>query len=101
MNQKMLGDLMQQAQAMQGHMARIQKEAAQKTVTATTGGGMVCVTANGQQEIVSLTIDPEIIQSGDVDMLRDLILSGVNEVLRKSKAMMSEELKALGLPNLF
>ena len=63
-----MANLMKQAQAMQAQMAKLQEEAATKTVTGTAGGGMVSVTANGGMEIVSVVINPEAAKSGDVDM---------------------------------
>ena len=78
---------------MQSEIARIQEELADKTVEASSGGGMVTVVANGKQEVVSIKIEPEIIKGDDQEMLQDLIVAGVNEALRKSKEMMEEELK--------
>lgn len=90
-----MGNLMKQAQAMQERMAKIQEEAAAKTVTATAGGGMVSVTASGALQLVSVTIDPEVLKSQDADMLQDLILAATNEALRKAREMMAEEMQAV------
>ncbi len=97
MNRKMLGDLMQQAQALQGKMAKMQEEAAKKTIETSAGGGMVSVVINGKQQVLAIRLDPEIVKSGDVEMLQDLVLAAVNEAIRKSQAMVSEEMKGLGL----
>ncbi len=97
MNKKMLGDLMQQAQALQGKMAKLQEEAARKTTEATSGGGMVTVTINGRQEVLTMILDPEIVRGGDVQMLQDLIIAAVNEAIRKSQQMVSDDMKGLGI----
>ncbi len=100
MNKKMLDDLMQQAQALQGRMAKMQEEAALKTVEASSGGGMVCVTLNGKQEFLAIKIDPEVVRAGDVEMLQDLVMAAVNEGVRKSQEVMSQALKTVtgGIP---
>ncbi len=90
-----LSNIMKQAQAMQEQMAKIQEEAAAKTVEGTAGGGMVTVTASGAMQIVSLRIDPEVLKSGDADMLQDLIVAAANDALRKARDMMTEEMKAI------
>ncbi|HEY5600078.1 MAG TPA: YbaB/EbfC family nucleoid-associated protein [Candidatus Manganitrophaceae bacterium] len=104
-NRKMLGDLMKQAQALQERMAKLQEEAAKKTVEASSGGGMVTVKFNGKQELLSVSIDPEVIKSGDVEMLQDLFIAAVNEGLRNSRQLVAEEMKGmtggLNIPGLF
>src|SRR5689334_24180384 len=74
-----MNNILKQAQAMQEQMARIQEQAASKTATGTSGGGIVTVTANGAMQIVSVVIDPEVVKSGDVDMLQDLVVAATNE----------------------
>jgi len=99
------GDMMRQAQALQEKLARLQEEAGKKTVEATAGGGMVTVVANGRQEIVSVKIDPEVVNPQEVEMLQDLILAAVNEARRKAQELMAEQMKALTggiqIPGLF
>jgi DNA-binding YbaB/EbfC family protein len=100
-----IGNIMKQAQAMQEQLAKIQEEAGQKTVDGTAGGGMVTVTANGAMQIIAIKIDPEVIKSGDADMLQDLVVAATNEALRKAREMMSQEMKSvtggLQIPGLF
>jgi hypothetical protein len=100
-----MGNLMKQAQAMQEQMAKIQEQAAAKRVTGTAGGGMVTVTANGGMEIVSVSVDPEVAKTGDVEMLQDLIMAAANDALRKARELMAEEMKAvtggLRIPGMF
>jgi len=81
---------------MQEQLARIQEEAGNKTVEATSGGGMVTVIANGRQEILSIKIEKEVINPEDAEMLQDLIVAATNEALRKARDMMAEEMKGLG-----
>ena len=99
------GDMMKQAQALQEKLARLQEEAGKKTVEASAGGGMVTVVANGKQEIVSIKIDPEVVNSQEVEMLQDLILAAVNEARRKAQEVMADQMKALTggiqIPGLF
>lgn len=100
-----MNNILKQAQAMQEQMARIQEQAASKTETATSGGGIVTVTANGAMQVVSVVIDPEVVKSGDVDMIQDLVVAATNEALRKAKELMESEMKALTggmkIPGLF
>jgi DNA-binding YbaB/EbfC family protein len=87
--------ILKQAQAMQEQMAKLQEQAALKTVDGTAGGGIVTVTANGAMQIVGVRIDPEVVKSGDVEMLQDLVAAAANEALRKAKELMEGEMKAL------
>ena len=100
-----LTDMIRQAQLLQEKMVKIQEEAAKKTVEATAGGGMVTVVANGKQEIISIKIDPEVVNPNDVDMLQDLILAAVNEARRRAQELMADQMKAitggLQIPGLF
>jgi nucleoid-associated protein EbfC len=100
-----MANLMKQAQAMQAQMAKLQEEAATKTVNGTAGGGMVSVTANGGMEIVSVVINPEAVKSGDVDMLQDLVLAASNDALKKARQMMADQMKSvtggMNIPGLF
>ena len=102
---KGMADLMKQAQKMQKRMLEIQEELKNRTVEAKVGGGMVTVVANGHQEIISITIAPEVVDPDDVEMLEDLVLAAVNEARRKSQEMMSTEMEKLtggmNLPGLF
>lgn len=95
MSKKMLGNLMKEAQKMQAEMAKMQEEAKQKTVEASSGGGMVTVVANGGGEIVSIAIDREVVNPEDIDMLQDLIIAASNEALRRASEMVNEEMSKL------
>jgi len=102
---KGLGGIMKQAQEMHARISKLQEEMAGKTVEASSGGGMVNVVMNGKQEILSVKIDPEVVNREDVEMLQDLIAAAVNEAVRKSQEMMTEEMKkatgGLSIPGLF
>ena len=89
---KGFGSMLKQAKKIQDEMAKIQEELAAKKVEASSGGGMVTVEMNGNQEIVSIKIDPEVINSGDKEMLEDLVLTAVNEGMRKAKDLMKEKI---------
>ena len=107
MSKKMFGDIMKQAQKMQEQLGKIQEETGNKTVEASSGGGMVSVTANGRQEILSIKIEKDVVNPDDVDMLQDLVLAATNEALRKARDMMAEEMKGMtggmgmNIPGLF
>jgi hypothetical protein len=101
-NKNMISNLMKQAQQMQERVKKLQEEAAGKTVDASAGGGMVTVVANGRQEVVSIKIDPSVVDPKDIEMLQDLVTAAVNEALRKSQDLMKQEMARLtagmGLP---
>lgn len=90
-----MAGLMKQAQAMQERMTKIQEEASKKEVSGSAGGGIVTFTVTGGMQVTSVKIDPEVVKSGDVDMLQDLTLAAANEALRKAREMMADELKSL------
>jgi len=92
---KGMGNIMKQAQKLQSKMAKMQEELADKIVEATSGGGMVKVTANGRQQIVSINIEQEVVDPDDVEMLQDLILAAVNDALDKSQEMVSSQMGKL------
>jgi nucleoid-associated protein EbfC len=94
--------LLQQAQQMQGRLQQIQDELQQRTVSASAGGGMVTVNADGKGQIRSIKIDPSVVDPKDVEMLEDLILVALNDVQRRATALAQEEMGkltgGLGLP---
>ena len=92
---KGFGNMMKEAQKLQAQMEKMQEEIAKKTVDATAGGGMVTVQANGKQELLSIKIDPEVINKDDAQMLEDLVLAACNEALRKSRDLVQQELGKL------
>jgi DNA-binding YbaB/EbfC family protein len=99
-----MGQLLKQAQKFQARMAELQEELNQRTVEASAGGGMVTAVANGKQEVLSIAIDPEVVDPTDVEMLQDLILAAVNDALNRAKEMTNEEMgkltKGMNIPGL-
>lgn len=95
-------DLMRQVQRMQRDMERIQAEAAQEVVTVTAGGGAVTIAITGGLQVQSITLQPEVVDPEDVEMLQDLLVAAVNEAIQKAQALMSDRMGALtggmGLP---
>ena len=100
-----MANIMKQAQQMQVQMAKLQEEAATKTVTGSAGGGMVTVTANGALEVVSVRIDPEALKDADAEMLQDVVLAATNEALKNARQLMAEQMKSvtggMNIPGLF
>jgi DNA-binding YbaB/EbfC family protein len=92
---KGMGNLMKQAQQMQAKMAKMQEEVGKRTVEAAAGGGMVKVVVTGKQEVLSIEIEPEVVDPDDVEMLQDLVLAALNQALRESQAMMTDEMSKL------
>jgi hypothetical protein len=87
--------VMRQAQELQAKLAKAQQELADITVEASSGGGAVKVTINGQQKIQSVKISPEAINPDDVEMLEDLVLTAVNEAIAKSQELAAQRLGKL------
>ncbi len=94
--------MMKQMQKAQAQMAAVQEGLAEKTVDATAGGGMVKVVVTGDGALRSLTIDPEVVDPDDVDMLQDLVMAAVNEGKRRASELAAAEMQkaagAMGLP---
>jgi len=90
---------------MQSKMAKIQEELANEEFEVSSGGGMVTVKMNGQQDMLGIKIDPEVFKEDDREMLEDLIVAAVSEARRKAldltKERMSELTGGLPLPGLF
>lgn len=90
---------------MQNRLVKIQEELANETVEATAGGGAVKAVATGQQKLVSIEIDPAVVDPGDVEMLQDLVVVAVNDVLSKAQELASQRLSSLTggikIPGLF
>jgi DNA-binding YbaB/EbfC family protein len=86
---------MQQLQAMQRQMDEVQAEIEQKEVETTAGGGAVAVKVSGKKELVSVTIDPDVMDKDDPEMLQDLIIVAVNEGLRQIEEISKSEMEKL------
>jgi DNA-binding YbaB/EbfC family protein len=90
-----MGDLIRQAQEIQKKVAERQAQLAAKTIEATVGGGMFTVAVNGSGLLTDIRLEREVINPGEADMLRDLILAAANEALRKAQEMAAEEMSQL------
>ncbi len=99
------GGMAQKLQELQQQMADTQAALGDKTIEVTAGGGVITVEITGHQKINKITIDPEVIDPDDVEMLQDLIMAAVNEAIEKSQEMASGELEGLtgglNIPGLF
>ena len=84
--------MMAQIQQMQEQMAQAQSELSQETVTATVGGGVITVSMTGDQVCQSIKIAPELLEDVDLEMLQDLITSGVNAAIEKSRALAEDKM---------
>ena len=100
-----LGDILKQAQEMQSRFAQMQEELGTREAEASSGGGMVTVVANGRQEILRIRIEQAVFESGDKEMLEDLVTAAVNAALAQAKAMLEAEVSRLAggmnIPGLF
>ena len=97
-----MNNLMKQAQRMQRQMEEQQAALEQQEFTAQAGGGMVSVTMTGKREVTKVTLEPEVVDPDDIEMLEDLITAAVNEVLHQVEAANDEMTSKLtgGLGNL-
>ena len=84
-----INQMMKQAQQMQ---ERLQKQMGDMRVEASSGGGMVTVVVNGNKQLQSLKIDPEVVSKDDVEMLQDLILAAINDAHRKADEELSRQM---------
>lgn len=100
-----IGNIMKQAQQMQRRMAQLQEELENKSVEASAGGGMVTAVVSGKQQLLDLKIDPAAVDPDDVEMLQDLVTAAVNEAIKQSQKLASEEMSKLtggmNIPGLF
>jgi len=87
-----LGNMMKQVQQMQAKMEQMQAELERAEVEATAGGGMVKVVANGKHDVLSITIDPQVVDKDDVEMLQDLIVAAINQARQKVQELQAEQM---------
>ena len=102
---KDLGKLLKKAQEVQERLADMQAKLGERTVESTAGGGMVTVVMNGRHELVSIKIEPEVVNPSDVEMLEDLVIAAVNEARSKVDEIIKNEMSSLTgdlpLPGMF
>jgi DNA-binding YbaB/EbfC family protein len=89
------GAMLQQLQKLQEEMVKTQEALGDETVTVTAGGGAITVVISGHQKIQSITIEPEVVDPDDVEMLQDLVMAAVNEAIDKSQQLATDRLGAL------
>ena len=102
-----LGNLMNLAQKLQGDVAKMQEELAAMQCEASSGGGMVTATVNGQYELVGISIEKAVVDPADVSMLQDLVLAAVNQAMTKMRETAKDEMSKItgglnipGMPNM-
>ncbi|MCX6561916.1 MAG: YbaB/EbfC family nucleoid-associated protein [Candidatus Aminicenantes bacterium] len=93
---KGIGDLNKMLKTAKEMQERMQKEMAEMRVEGTSGGGMVVLTVDGQKNLMSLKLDPEVVNKDDVDMLQDLIVAAFNDAAAKVDDQMSQKMGAMG-----
>ena len=100
-----MNNLVRQAQQMQSKISRVQEEIGKKTIEASTGGGVVTAKVNGKQELLELSIDPEVLDPEDVEMLEEMVVGAVNQAMEAAGDMMNAEIEkitgGLSVPGLF
>lgn len=98
-----MNQLLAQAQKMQKDMEKAQEEVTALTADATVGGGAVKAVVNGSHEVVSLSIDPGVVDPEDVEMLQDLVVAAINEAMRKIEEISAERMSrvtgGMGMPH--
>jgi DNA-binding YbaB/EbfC family protein len=87
--------MLQQAQQMQSKLASTQAELANKTVESSVGGGKITVTANGAGDVLSIKIDPSVVDPQDVEILEDLVLAGVKQAIEDGRKLAADEMKKI------
>lgn len=90
-----LGDMMKQMQKMQAKMEEMQAELEKTEVEGSSGGGMVKVVCNGKSDVISITIDPEVVDKDDVEMLQDLIIAAINQAREKVQELQAQQMSSL------
>lgn len=90
-----MGNMMKQFQQMQAKMEKMQAELEELEIEGTAGGGMVKAVVNGKQDIISISIDPEVVDPEDVEMLQDLIVAALNQAKEKAAETQAEMMSGL------
>jgi DNA-binding YbaB/EbfC family protein len=90
-----MNQMLKQAQAMQAKMQQAQEELKQARIEGSAGGGMVKAVVNGQGELISVKLSPEVVNPDDVEMLEDLILAAVSDAANKARELMEQRMGAI------
>ena len=94
-----MNQLLKQAQKMQADMLKTQEDIEAKEIEVTSGGGAITLTMTGKKRVKSIKIKPEVVDSNDVEMLEDLIMTAVNEGIKKADELMEEGMKKYNIPS--
>lgn len=98
------GNMMAQFKKMQDEMMKVQEALQHERITVTAGGGAVTVVISGAQRVQSIMVSPELMQSGDVEMLGDILVAAINDAVEQSQTLAAERLNSvtggLGLPGM-
>ena len=98
-------NLMKQANQMQAKMKKVQEELAAREYEAQAGGGGISVKVNGDNQMTSITINPEVLEGGDAEMLQDLVMAATNEALKLAKETHQKEMAKItggfNMPGMF
>lgn len=100
-----MAQLLKQANQMQSKMKKVQEELAARNYEGTSGGGAVKISVNGEHYIKSVTINPDVMKSGDVEMLQDLILAATNDAVKVARETSAKEMEkitgGMNIPGMF
>jgi hypothetical protein len=100
-----MNNIVRQAQQMQKKISKVQEEIGEKEIEASTGGGVVTAVVTGNQELVEINIDPEVMDPDDVELLEEMIVGAVNQAMKLADDMMNEEIEkvtgGMNIPGLF
>ena len=92
---QMGGGMLGQIQKLQQEMIKAQEALAEETIDVTAGGGAITIVVTGQQRVKSITLQPEVVDPNDIEMLQDLLVAAVNEAIERSQAYAAEKLQGL------
>ena len=95
-----INNLMKEAKKMQADMEKSQAELATKEFEASAGGGAVTVKVNGEKKVLDLKLEKDVVDPDDVEMLQDLLITSINEALRKVDAAQEQQLGSFNIPGL-
>ena len=100
-----MNNLMRQAQQMQAKIKKVQEEVGEKTFEASTGGGVVTAKVNGNQELLEVNIDPEVLDPEDAEMVEEMVTGAVNQAMETAAETMNAEIEkitgGLDIPGMF
>lgn len=98
-------NIVRQAQQMQSKIGKVQEEMAERKVEASTGGGVVTAVVTGDQKLVEIKINPDVVNPEDVEMLEEMVVGAVNQAMQLAGDMMNEEIEkitgGMSIPGLF